>query len=219
MTYIHGSSDHKLILAIRHSKEKISNPRIIFKRNYSNFDPELFLSEVRAISWWEVYSCEHVESAAQLFTNKLNNILNRMAPMKKYQVRTKYAPWVSKSTKEKIRARNYAQKKASETKDAEDWMAYKAQRNSVNSTLQKEKELWQKKKLEDCLEDSRSTWQNLKNWLGWRSGDPPTKLLENGKMFFKPVELANIMNQIFVNKVRNLRSNLPQSRRSTKSDS
>ena len=131
--------------------------------------------------------------------------------MKKYQVRKNYVPWMYNSTKEKIKARNDAQKKASETKDSEDWKAYKAQRNSVNSTLRKEKELWKKKKLEDCLEDSRSTWQNLKNWLGWRSGGPPTKLLENGKMFFKPVELANIMNQFFVNKVRNLRSNLPQS--------
>ena len=210
-TYFHGSSDHKLIFAIRHSKAKISSPRIIFKRNYRNFDPEQFLSEVRAISWWEVYSCEDVESAAQLFTNKLNNVLNRMAPMKKYQVRKKYAPWLSKNTKEKIRLRDYAQKKASETGDVEDWKDYKTLRNSINSTLRKEKECWQKHQIEDCSGDSRSIWQNLKNWLGWRSGGPPTKLLENGKMFSKPSELANIMNRFFISKVRKLRSNLPPS--------
>ena len=77
--------------------------------------------------------------------------------------------------------RNEAQKKASETGNADDWKEYKTQRNTVNSILRKEKELWQKKKLDDCSEDSRSTWKNLKNWLGWRAGGPPTKLLENGK--------------------------------------
>ena len=201
-THFHGSSDHKLIFAIRNSKAKISNPRIILKRNFKNFNPELFLSEVRGLSWWDVYSCQHVEPAVQLFTNKLNNILNRMAPLKKYQVRTKYAPWMSSSTKEKIKLRNDAQKKASETGNVDDWKEYKTQRNSVNSILRKEKDLWQKKKLDECSEDSRSTWQNLKNWLGWRGGGPPTKLLENGKMFTKPADLANIMNQFFIKKVK-----------------
>ena len=209
--YFHGSSDHKLLFAIRHSKAKFSNPRIIFKRCYKNFDPLLFLAEVKNISWWEIYSCENVEFAAQLFTNKINCILNRMAPMKNFQVRTKYAPWMSDNTKEKIKIRNAAQEKASGTGSSEDWKEYKAIRNSVNSILRKEKEIWQKEKLEKCSDDSGSTWKNLKNWLGWRSGGPPTKLVENGEMFSKPAKLSNIMNNFFVNKVRNLRSNLPES--------
>ena len=105
------------------------------KRCYKNFDPVQFLAEVRNISWWEVYSCENVESAAELFTNKLNNILNRMAPVKKFQVRSKYAPWLSDNTKQKIKTRDAAQEKASETDNAEDWKEYKSIRNSVNSIL------------------------------------------------------------------------------------
>ena len=209
--YYHGSSDHKLIFAVRHSKVKFSKPRIIMKRCYKNFDPALFLAEVRNISWWEVYSCENVESAAELFTNKLNNILNKMAPVKKFQVRSNYAPWMSDQTKEKIKTRDAAQQKASETGSDEDWREYKSIRNLVNSILRKEKETWQRAKLEEYSEDSGSTWKNVKNWLGWRTGGPPTKLIEDGEMHSKPAKLANIMNTFFVQKVRNLRSNLPDS--------
>ena len=173
--------------------------------------PVQFLTEVRNISWWEFYSCENVESAAELFTNKLNNILNRMAPVKKFQVRSKYAPWLSDNTKQKIKTRDAAQEKASETDNAEDWKEYKSIRNSVNSILRKEKEAWQRSKLEECAEDSSSTWQNVKNWLGWRTGGPPTKLIEDGELHTKPSKLANIMNTFFVQKVRNLRNSLPES--------
>ena len=209
-TFFHGGSDHKLILAIRQSKVKITNQRIVFKRSYKNFDPKVFLSAVSQISWWEVYSSENIESAVELFTNKLNSILNKMAPMKKFQVRTKYAPWMSSSTKEKVKIRDAAQKKASETGKTEDWMEYKTIRNTLNNILRKEKELWQKKKLKECSGDSRTTWKNLKSWLGWRSVCPPTKLVENGEMFSNPSKLANIMSQFFIKKVKNLRSNIPQ---------
>ena len=118
---------------------------------------------------------------------------------------------MSDNTKEKIKARNAAQQKASETGSPEDWKEYKCFRNSVNSSLRKEKEFWQKRKLQEFAEDSRSTWQNVKNWLGWRSGGPSTKLVQTGEMFSKPSKLANIMNTFFIQKVRDLRNNLPQS--------
>ena len=208
-TYYHGSSDHKLIFAVRHSQVKFSKPRITMKRCYKNFDPDLFLAEVRSISWWEVYSCDNPDSAAELFSNKLNTILNRMAPVKKFQVRTKYAPWMSDETKHKIRTRDAAQKNATESGKAEDWREYKSIRNSVNSILRREKESWQRIKLQEISGDSRSTWQNIKSWLGWRTGGPPTKLIENGELHSKPKKLANIMNNYFIEKVRNLRNNLP----------
>ena len=204
-----GHSDHKIIFAIRNSKAPVSNPRIIRKRSYKNFDPTQFLQAVRNISWWEIYSCEDVDSAVQLFTNKLNNILNVMAPIKRIQVRTKYAPWISSNTKEKIQTRNQAQKAASETGQKEDWIKYKSIRNTVNNVLKKE--IWQKEKINQYSNDSSSTWKHIKNWLGWSSGGPPSRLSVNGSIISKPSELAKTMNRFFIEKVRNLRQNLPGS--------
>ena len=134
-----------------------------------------------------------------------------MAPIKSIQVRTKYAPWMSESTKQKLKERNKAQKVAVKTKDANDWARYKAIRNSVNTILKNERRKWQQKKLEDLGNDSSSVWKNVKNWLGWTKGGPPTKLIENGNLCSKPKDLARIMNEFFISKVKKLESELPPS--------
>ena len=74
-----------------------------------------------------------------MMTERITKILNVMAPIKTIQVRTKYAPWMSQNTKEKIKERDLAQARAVETKDGNDWAAYKALRNNVNSILRSEK--------------------------------------------------------------------------------
>ena len=117
---------------------------------------------------------------------------------------------LSDKTKKKIKERNEAQKKASETKLTKDWDEYKKLRNSINNSLKSEKKKWQENKISAFGSDTSSIWKNIKSWLGWSSGGPPSRLIENGVIYTKPSDLASIMNSFFINKVRNLRSNLPQ---------
>ena len=153
---------------------------------------------------------EDVEVAVNMVTEKLTAILDVMAPVKVIQTRANYAPWLSESTKKKIKDRNEAQKKASQTKLKSDWDEYKRQRNLINNILKDEKRSWQENKMSDFGSDTSSIWKNVKSWLGWTSGGPPSKLLESGNIFSKPSDLARIMNTFFINKVSNLRQNLPQ---------
>ena len=59
---------------------------------------------------------ENVNEATEMVTRKLTAILDIMAPVNMIQVRSNYAPWLSESTKNKIKERDEAQKKATETK-------------------------------------------------------------------------------------------------------
>ena len=95
-----GGSDHKLIFATRHSKVIKKNARYVRKRCYKNFEPSVFLSELEHIKWWDIYQSDNVEIAVQLFSDKLTVILDRLAPVKTIQTRTKYVPWLSKQTKQ-----------------------------------------------------------------------------------------------------------------------
>ena len=45
-------------------------------------------------------------------------------------------------------------------------------------------------------------------WMFFRG--PPQKLIDKGKEYNKPTDLARIMNEYFVNKVKHLRKNLPE---------
>ena len=117
----------------------IRSTRYVKKRSYTNFCPNLFIKAIREISWWELYSCNNPDEAAHIFTRKLSLILDEMAPVRKYQVRRKYAPWLSKSTKELMNERNLAQKRAAKSGKAYEWKSFKKLRNKINAILKKEK--------------------------------------------------------------------------------
>ena len=69
----------------------------------------------------------------QIFSDKLTKILDKLAPVKTVQTRTKYAPWLSNSTKSLMKERDEAQRKAASTKHEDDWKTYKRLRNQVTS--------------------------------------------------------------------------------------
>ena len=209
--YYQGASDHKMIYTVRRTKKVISKPRIIKKRSFKNFDPQAFIDAVRSTPWLDVYLCNNLDTAVNLVATKLNMILDIMAPVKVIQVRSCYAPWMSSKTKEEIKKRKIAQQKAAESQNIEDWEEFKKLRNSINKTIKSEKKQWQSKKLETFGNDTRSIWKNVKNWLGWSSGGPPTKLVDNGKVYTKPKDISSILNNFFVTKVRKLRQNIPPS--------
>ena len=94
---------------------------IVKKRSYKHFDEQEFLAEVQNLSWWDVYNSSEVDEAVYIFTKKITDILDRLAPIKKFQMRAKYAAWVSDETKEKIKERDDAQKIAAATRSIDDW--------------------------------------------------------------------------------------------------
>ena len=163
-SYFHGSSDHKIIIGTRYTKCVVRNSRYVKKRSYKNFNTNEFIQAIQSTSWWDLYSSEDPEPAVEIFTQKLNIILNEMAPIKKYQMRNNYAPWLSSSTKGLMNDRDLAQKKATETGKSDDWKAFKKIRNQINSILKKEKRNWQSNRLEMCSNTS-DTWRTVKNRL------------------------------------------------------
>ena len=205
-----GCSDHKMLLATRTSKSVVSRTRIIKKRIYKNFNPNIFLEAIQKEKWWDIYSSNDLNFCVQLFTNKINNILNIMAPIKKVQNRAKYASYISESTKEMIRKCNFSFQQASLSGNLEDWNNFKAIRNKVTNTLRKEKLNWQKSKMDNTLNNNSSIWKHLKSFLGWNTGGPPSKLIYGGKVYSKPRELSNIMNSYFVSKIAKLIENIPR---------
>ena len=131
-----------------------------------------------------------------------------MAPVKKFQVRSHYAPWLTNRTKALITERDLAQMRAAESGEENDWKMFKQLRNNINNRLKVERRQWQARRLERCANTS-DTWRIIKSWLGWNGGGPPTRLVVGGELKSKPKELAECMNQFFTNKVKSLRAGIP----------
>ena len=44
-------------------------------------------------------------------------------------------------------------------------------------------------------------WRNVKGWMGWKNSGPPTQLFYGGQIINSPENLANTMNDYFIDKV------------------
>ena len=206
-----GGSDHRLILATRYSKEIKKNVRYIYKRSYKNFCLSDFLCDLAKISWWEVYKSADVNFAVEFFTENFLGVLDLHAPMKTIQTRTKYAPWLSESTKRLISKRNEIQKVAALNPNSESWNKFKKLRNEVTKKLRLEQKTWQKESLSKCEGSSRDQWQHILGWLDWKNCGSPTQLFYEGKLINKPSEIADAQNEYFINKVGLIQQKLPHS--------
>ena len=89
-----------------------------------------------------------MHDAVQLLSDKITTALDKTAPIKTFQTRTKYAPWLSKETENLIARRNEAHNIASSTKRNEDWDCFKMLRNQINSIFRSEKNVWQQSKFD-----------------------------------------------------------------------
>ena len=205
-----GHSDHKIIHAIRVARLIRSSARYVKLRSYKYFNENDFIEEIKQTSWWSVYCCEDANKAAELFTQIVGDILDRHAPVKVFQTRTNFAPWLSDETKNIMKERDRAQLWATSSKTKQDWATYRALRNTVTKRLKTEKNNWQKRKLEDCSNDSGKLWANVKGWLNWATSSAPSKLFHNGRMETSPINVATIMNNFYINKVQDIRANLPE---------
>ena len=89
------------------------------------------MHEVAAIRWFDVYSSGDVNVAVSLLTTKLSSALDKYAPIKTIQVRSRYAPWLSERTKEIMVERDLAQQAAKTLNDADLWRNYRNLRNTA----------------------------------------------------------------------------------------
>ena len=204
-----GGSDHMLIFAVRYSRAIKTSPRYVRKRRYKNFDPDQFIAAVKQITWLDLYLATDVNQAVQLLSEKITLILDAMAPLRTVQVRTSYAPWLSKETITLMKERDMLQKKAAESGKREDWVMFKSVRNKINNRLKYEERNWQKTKLEQCGDNSKSVWKNVKGILNWKSSGSPNQLFYKGFLVTKSQELADAQNEYFIEKITTIRDNLP----------
>ena len=148
-THFTGMSDHKLLKFTRFSKSFKESPRFVRKRMFKNFDEKSFKDKLVGTNLDDVLACTDVNEAAELLVNKLNKVLDEMAPVKTVQTRKKYAAWLSEETKELQAERNAAQEKATLTDSPEDWRQYRSLRNQVTAGSRSDNKEWEKKQLDD----------------------------------------------------------------------
>ena len=105
-----GFSDHNLVALSRSIKIPKGGSKVINKRSYKHFNKEVFVGEVEQVDWSGVCNENNPERALNVFMNLLMKIVNRHAPIRKFTVRSKGAPWIDKELLELMTVRDNAKK-------------------------------------------------------------------------------------------------------------
>ena len=113
-----GDSDHLGIVITKYTRAEPLKPRTVTKRSYKKFEIEKFLTDVlNSDIDKDVTACDNVEEAAEAFEKSFKPILDRHAPIKTFQVRKHYSPYVSDDTKALMKDRNELKELAIRTGD------------------------------------------------------------------------------------------------------
>ena len=214
-----GASDHDQLSYTRYSKDPPSPARMIRKRSYKNFKLEEFIEDLNIVDWTEVYACEDVDMAAEVFGRKFRFVVNKHAPWVKIQAKKNFLPWLSSETKGMMILRDKWKSKAKElgnsreentatTEESEAWSNYKYYRNKINNRKKDEERLFKAEKITENLNSAEQTWKTAKHFMNWKSQGSPSQLEIDGKLEAKPYNIAKHINDFFSCKVKDIRNSI-----------
>ena len=87
-----GLSDHNMIIGERMMKGSVTQQPYTEKRCYKKFKDQEYMTKLWEKKWLDIYLCEDVEKAVNLFTKNITELLDQqdVAPVKKIQNRKNY---------------------------------------------------------------------------------------------------------------------------------
>ena len=205
------------VMVTKYSRELRSQPKTIKKRNYKNFSVPDFLHDVNEVvqngGFEKVLNNDNIEEASAIFSGIFGSILNKHAPLKVFQVRNNYVPWVSKETKKMQDARDALKKEAAEENCNEKFEAYKRLRNKISSKLEKDEVEYYKNKFYQEDPSVSAVWRNVNDYLNTSKrsfSNTPNLIIHNNEVHTKPREIANAINDAFIKKVKDLREKVTE---------
>ena len=113
---------------------------MIKKRSYKNFIIEDFLSDIyQSDIDTRVTALNDLELAASEFQSLFSEILNRHAPVKTFQMRKNYLPYLSQNTKSLIKEINILFKKATMEGNREKHSKSKEMSKQIKKEIKRER--------------------------------------------------------------------------------
>ena len=97
--------------------------------------------------------------ATAQFSKIFSSVLNNHAPLKIFQNRKNYAPYLSDSLKQEMSMRNKLKQESIYSNDPGKLREYKILRNRIKSKLKNEKTVYYTKKLSESVNDVNMLWK------------------------------------------------------------
>ena len=205
-----GNSDHMGVIVEKINKVRKLRNRVVKKRSYKHFDTGAFLTD---IFYSDIVRCvtnqSTIESAAEIFESSFKSILDLHAPIKTFQQRKKYLPFLSDETKKIIVERRVVMEEAVKNNDIDLLKEGKRLGRFIKLQIKADEERYYETEL-DVKTDSKRAWKVVREVLNANENLTPTRIKtidSNGyeEIVTNPGRMANEFNNYFSDKVKKIR--------------
>ena len=186
----------------------------IYQRDYSKFSTEAFREDISIQKWENNYA--DVNDQFNDFYMRLDACVDRHAPLKKLkfdEMKTRSKPWITPPIIKLIRERDKLfNRKKSQPNNDNITALYNLFRNRVNRELKKSKKAYYNNYFNEHKNNIKMTWNGIKSIINTKNTTSYniSHLSDNGKVINKPDEIANAVNNFFVNVGPNTERTVPR---------
>ena len=194
------SDFHKLIGAFLKSKFHRIPPKNIIYRVYKNFDEKIFLDELAAINFDELFKNNDLEKY-DVLSSHVSALLDKHAPLKTKKVRGNNKPFVTKELRSAIMDRSRLRNKYNKWRSRENYIAYRQAKRNCDILCESAKSQYYKNATKKGIMTNKEFWKVMKPALtnkGVISSDVII-LEENGKLISDESKLVEIFNNHYIN--------------------
>ena len=192
-----------------------------FARDFRNLNKREFGEELANINWSDIIEeIPDVDLCYSNFYKKIENILDFMAPyrkMTKKEVKLEQMPWITRGILVSMRVRDTLYKSWSSEKDlhykSQIFTLYKRYRNIIVNLLRKSKGNYYSYFFLQNQSNVRKTWDGVRNLINVskKKNTSPTKLIYKNEERFTNIDMAESLNDFFVNIGSSVEAKIPKS--------
>ena len=203
-TYHTISPDHKTLTATFQSAEVRPGPSKIRTRDWRLLTKAALSAAIEdSTVLQDVFQLEHSEEVAEAIQSELSIIINTLAPATVKQVK-KGRRFISIEGRKVMKEADELLTVAISTNHPLDWMRFKHMRNKALAKVEAD----QKEYIAARMSKSGQFWKTSKELTMAQPQVTPKAIQHNGSIVRKPLELANLANCHFYEKIRKIRSNV-----------
>ena len=199
-TLDHYISDHQPIFVVK-KKGRDNRSKVEFEgRSYRNFDGTTFRKQLLEHDWDVYYKLKGPGEAWASILNQVTPIIDKMCPLRLFQIKNYRPDWVTPELLEQIKDRDYFYGKAKSTGSEDDWNIAKHLRNITNSNIRHARREFILSELNEHKSDQKKFWKTIRSVIPDEKGSSKQDiLLKSDKGKVPKEEVASYINDFFIN--------------------
>ena len=210
-----GISDHDSIYMVKRLRipKLKAKPKILNVRNYKRFNLATFQEDIKQIPVDQIKNfVRDPNEMWEIWKRFFLDCLNKHAPITQLKVKGNHMPYVTSKLRSLIRTRNYLKTKAVKTDSSFIRQAFIQLRGRVYSLLQKSRNDYYTKRINENKGNMKNTWKILKHAIGIENKDSTVEILNSeGQQISNTCEIVEALNEHFVKVGKRLADEIPQS--------